>query len=165
MRHGGGVACGKDDSADIGAGATIHRAGGQSQGPHSLVGEPVRADDAGTGELPAKLLDIVQAGQLQVHDGYVSAMRGDCTPELLQVSRYIDYAKVVMQRMGQIFRAPTVALKDYDTQRFHRTLILVWVGAKLLVALRETNKMLQMPAGVGSLFFYFRAEAFSAVGS
>src|SRR5262249_5292863 len=43
MRHGGGIACSQDNSADIGAGAAIHRARGQGHGPKLLVGEPVCA--------------------------------------------------------------------------------------------------------------------------
>src|SRR5215813_5758500 len=55
----GNVACGQDDSANVGAGTAIRGAGSQSLAPQSLVSQAVCAHNADARKFVAQPLDVV----------------------------------------------------------------------------------------------------------
>ena len=121
-RHGPYAAGGLNNGAHVRAVTAIGCAGGKGLGPHLLIGQPMSADNGETGEFAVKLLDFFQADKFKVDYGCVSRLNGYSLKHIVKARCLGDYAKVVIERVGEGVRYLAVALSHNYTHWLHEAL-------------------------------------------
>jgi len=107
------------DGTHVSARAAVSGAGRQGIAPHSLVGQTMRAHDAGRREFVAQSAHIVQGSEFQIDDRRVCPVTRNTVFQIGKIPRDVYHAEMRVQRPDQRLDALAVALKDNDTEGFH----------------------------------------------
>jgi hypothetical protein len=110
-----------DDGTRVAGRANVGSTGGESSGPHFVVGQAMSADDAHAGEFTAETLNFREARHFHIDHGYFRTMLDNRLTKFRHGIDTEDSVKVMAERSGQCAACPCVGLQKDYAQRLHTT--------------------------------------------
>jgi len=149
LRQGDVLQSGSQDASRVRRRIYIDSAGIHRSCPHILIGQAMRANDAGFRKLTRKVLDIGYRSCFHVKDSDAGTVFGDAAAQLSQGLDLVNCTKSIGKGGDERLCGSRIALQEYDIERLHYFPLLLPLGTATgaVAALHGGNAVTDVNSG------------------